>query len=54
MKYREDEETRRRRASENIASPAEVFAVLQAESESASCSTSVKEAHDANDDNDDG
>ena len=35
MKEREDEESRRKRASEDIASPAEVSAVLQAESESA-------------------
>ena len=54
MKEREDEESRRKRASENIVSPAEVLSVLQAESESASCSTSVKEADDANDDDDDG
>jgi hypothetical protein len=52
MKEREDEESRRKRASEDIASPAEVSAVLQAESESASCSTSVKEADAANDDDD--
>lgn len=53
MKEREDEESRRKRASEDIVSPAEVLSVLQSESESASCSTSAKEADDANDDDDD-
>lgn len=53
MKEREDEESRRKKASEDIVSPTEVFAVLQAESESASCSTSVKEANTANDDDND-
>lgn len=54
MKCREAEESRRKRTNEDTVSPVKVVPVLQAESESASCSASVKEFDDADDDNDDG